>query len=521
MARSPLFDIFDQRGALDRQAELGLLEDDEDMDILGVIPLRNRKPRISDLMPEEEQKGMLQNLASAGSSGLSGLGWILDTPGAMVRGLLSGGPGKAISALWDTTDERVDGRELLRQYGMVGSEDNWGNFGGGLAAEVLLDPLTYASLGLNQVLGQGAKTAAGKAAAKAGLLQDVDVVARRAGTGTRQFLRQSTPESLLSTLADDGAREAARRKIVAEAGEEALSQPLTRSNRTWLPGLGEGATDLYGERAGDFFAWAGDALGEQMMTNPYTGAVARQAVRAFDPAVMGQTDYARQWEARELTAARRARETADRTRLAGLQYDAERELNRIKRSLNDPEISQAMRSYLETGEIPAGMEDILSLPGVRGVTGFFEGYRDFAPDAAKKIGIPLEVLRPREGGYMVPRQQTRFDVPETPQWPEGAIPPERRRSPWGRAPKPVDLSDRAGGRRDYTSVTGATETLNRLSLDPEFQDLLRRTAPENTQEAIRNYLEEDLYSWLDDATEEGDFLHKVPDLPARRLSAIT
>ena len=123
MALSPLFDIYDPQGILQRQAEMGLLPEDDE-EIVGAFPVR-RKPRITDLMPEDEQRGLMQQLAAAGSSGLAGLGWILDTPGAMVRGALSGGLGKGLSALLETSDERVDGRELLRQYGMVGDENNW------------------------------------------------------------------------------------------------------------------------------------------------------------------------------------------------------------------------------------------------------------------------------------------------------------------------------------------------------------------------------------------------------------
>lgn len=519
MALSPLFDIYDPSGVLRQQAAL---DDEDDFDVIGIAPL-TRRPQISDLMPEEEKRSMLQTLASAGSSGLAGLGWLLDTPGAVIRGGLSGGPMKALSALWDTTDERVDGRELLRQYGLVGKEDTWGSFGLGLGAEVLLDPLTYASFGLNQVIGQGAKTAAGKAAAKAGLLDNVDLLAKQADTGPRQFLRQATPESLIDRLAKSGQREvadAARQKIIDEAGEEALTQTLTKSNRYWLPGFGEGATDLYGKKAGDFLAWAGDELNQFVMTNPYTGPIATRAVAAFDPAVMGQTDYARQWEAREMTAARKARERADRAKLVALQRNAEAALQKAGSSLNQQDVSGAIRTYLEQGYAPEGMESILDLPEVQALTGFFEGYRDYAPIAARERGIPLDVLRPREGGSIVPRQQVRFDVPEAPAWPDGVVPPERRRSPWGRAPKPVDISDRGGKRRDYTAVMGATDTLNQMSLDADLQAALRRATPAQSQDIIREWVADnlgggdDLYSWIDEVGDDGEFLHSVPDLPA-------
>ena len=177
MARSPLFDIYDPQGILQQQAAMGLLPEDDE-EIFGAVPVR-RKPRISDLMPQEEQSGLLNTLAQAGSSGLAAAGYILDTPGALVRGLLAGDP----LSVFGTSEDRVTGRELLRQYGAIGEEDTWGNFGGGLAAEVLLDPLTYGTLGISTLFGQGAKTAAGKAAQAAGLLRNVALDAADAGRG--------------------------------------------------------------------------------------------------------------------------------------------------------------------------------------------------------------------------------------------------------------------------------------------------------------------------------------------------
>ena len=62
MARSPLFDIYDPQGILQQQAAMGLLpEDDEELDVFGAFPVK-RKPQLSDLMPEEEQQGLLQML---------------------------------------------------------------------------------------------------------------------------------------------------------------------------------------------------------------------------------------------------------------------------------------------------------------------------------------------------------------------------------------------------------------------------------------------------------------------------
>lgn len=63
------------------------------------------------------------------------------------------------------TEKPVEGRDLLRKTGLAGPENNWGNFGAGLALDIALDPM-------NWVLGPlGALTKAGKAAEKAGTLE--------------------------------------------------------------------------------------------------------------------------------------------------------------------------------------------------------------------------------------------------------------------------------------------------------------------------------------------------------------
>lgn len=528
MARSPLFDIYDPAGILQQQAELGLLPYDEDIEPLGVMPLGKRKATLSDLMPQEQQGGLLRSLAAAGSSGLAGLGWLLDTPGAVVRGTLSEGPLKGLSALWETSDDRVTGRELLRQYGMVGSDDNWGNFGGGLAAEVLLDPLTYASLGLNQIVGRGAKTAAGQAAQKAGLLDDFDLYARQAGMGPRQAMRERTARDLLANMTDETARAEALRRFssnfAGDAVESALDAPLAKMNRLSFPGMRDGATDLFGEGVGDMVARAGDRLGEGIKTNPYTGPVARRLDTWFDPDVLGMTDYDRQWEARELVANQRQRARADRRTLIPLQMDAERALNDAGSSLNRPEVSQAIRDYLERGidAVDPELRSLVELPGVQQLTGFFEGYRDFAPEAASRLGLPLDEFRSRAGTAFVPRQQLAFDVLENPLWPEGAIPPDRRPKPYSRGNKPANLSDNYGrSRRLYTDVVDGTDTLNRMSLDADLQDRLRRSDLGDAQTVLQEWAglnfgddSADLYRWIDDVDDEGNFVNRAPELPA-------
>ncbi len=135
---------------------------------------------------------------------------------------------------------RTTGRDLLRQYGMAKDEDSWGNFGAGMAAELLLDPLTYT--------GIGALTKAGTAAKKANLLEKATDVANASAKASAKAASvhapkigsvtakiKGTPRSLIDN-ADDPmkAREAF---YVAVGAEDMLDQPLKSIVAFRVPGV--------------------------------------------------------------------------------------------------------------------------------------------------------------------------------------------------------------------------------------------------------------------------------------------
>lgn len=146
-----------------------------------VLSRAQRKKRPSSALTPEEEQAILADVAAMSGGTLSNLAWGLDTLGAGVRSSLVG-KGFVEGALADAED-RVEGRDVLRHYGLASDEDTWGNYLAGLAVEVATDPLTYAT-GPASTL-----TNAGKAAKAAGILDDTaraasrKYLAAKAGTG--------------------------------------------------------------------------------------------------------------------------------------------------------------------------------------------------------------------------------------------------------------------------------------------------------------------------------------------------
>ncbi len=86
---------------------------------------------------------------------LSGAAYLADTPGAYLRGALSGRPG-----------ERASGREMLQNWGVAGENQpglDWGDVGG-FGAEMVLDPLSLAAPALGAIKGLHGIQAGTKAA---------------------------------------------------------------------------------------------------------------------------------------------------------------------------------------------------------------------------------------------------------------------------------------------------------------------------------------------------------------------
>jgi hypothetical protein len=529
--RSPLFDIYDPDGTLEEQARLGLLMDEEDE-----FGIRRPKKRasVSDLMPEEEKGGLLNTLSQAGSSGLSWAGYLLDTPGALIRGTLAGDP----LSVFGSSDERVSGRDLLRQYGMAGEEDTWGNFGGGFAAEAILDPLTYASLGLS-LLGKGAASQAGKAVAAAGLLRNeaLDSVTRvnrlRQARGlpayqdaiptprVREAGRLATPRSVLDEIADPAAQpwtqQAAAARQAAEArvqqqmerfGATDMDAPLRVLDNFRIPGTNIGF-ELGGGQLGDALARGFDRAGDFTKRAPLIGNVTRTGAALFSkdagglPTLSNDLDLTNEAQLASRMAKAGARDRAetllrDYTRL---QLNARRAqvpdvvpsgaaagqaIPEGLRSFEGQPLWNALMDYVEAPRLPGptltGAQGYKStgdevsdwvlenVPEFRAIRDRFEQLGPNARAAAQAAGLPTQYAQSRGVGGFLPRQLRFFERPSPPDIPGGA-PYESRN--WGRDERAFSVADNFGRSRDPAyDLAGGARAFRYLTgnVDPSIVD---------------------------------------------------
>lgn len=491
MARSPLFDIFDPDGLLAQQNML--LPDDDEVDVFAAV---DRKPQLSDLMPKEEKSGLLSSLAQMGLSGLATAGYLLDTPGALVRGILAGDP----LSVFGSSDDRVTGRELLRQYGMIGDEDTWGNFAGGLAGEVLLDPLTY--MNPFAILGRGAYTQAGKALQATGRLRNPAVdayrgfdaaqnaaargrgaVDRAAGVGKREYLRGLTPRQALAE-APDYAEALARWQTQAQRfgiDPNDLDAPVAGLMDVRLPGTNIGF-NVGGGATGDRIAQFLDRAGEASKSNPYTGPLVSGAAALFTADAGKSLDPATQWSSRiakddarlanEATDLLRTRQLVDAVRaqvpdtamINGVQTAIPENL----RQFRSTDLQRALADYAESAPLSGKTSGdavadwvLENVPEFRAIRDDLVNLGATARADAEAIGLRLPDWQGMTGEQFVPRQLKWWERTQAPVRPNAAA---RVQRPSSRGERVLNTTDNFGrSRREYTDIPGAQRTFRALT----------------------------------------------------------
>ena len=494
MAISPLFDQYDPYGILQEQARSGLLPSSGGS-------YERRTARLSDLMPEEEKRGLLNKLASAASTGLSTAGWLLDTPGALVRGVLAGDP---LSVFGDS-ERRVSGRDLLREYGLAGRSDNWQNFTGGVIAEAALDPLTYASLGLS-MLGKGALGQAGKATKAAGLLRNealdsvkyVDEIRKARGLTkyddaiptprAREGRRLTTPEFLLGKITDATARAKAEASLLEQFKRfgvdpaEGMKQSVGVLDNFRIPGTNIGF-EVQGGAVGDSLARTLDAAGNWTKTAPVVGNVTRTAAALFDPSVGGLStlrgDLALTNDVqinKRLATARAAQRTEEIDRAYGLLQAAARDakvpefipsgplagekIPESLRTFDSQDLWTKLRDYatshvrkgwsvygIDPRTTGDGVSDwvLANIPEFRSVRDRFTDLGPDAIDAARQAGLATPVSTSRGEGGFFPRQIRRWLDRKNPKIPGAS---GYKYSSAGRDERAFSVQDNFGRGRD-------------------------------------------------------------------------
>ncbi len=346
---------------------------------------------------DQTDPGLLRRLGGVGLSGVAAAGNLLDLPGSMIRDVL--GLHNPFDNLLNpfSSENRTSGRELLRQYGLVGQADSTANWWGGLAAEIATDPLTYASF------GAGALTKAGKVAQVAGALGDAAKVVRTASklpakytTTLRDLARSGKARQLAQAARAQGVR-------LADVADEPLANllqvgvPGTSLKRGLSPQtLAKALDPLTGGRG---LPAVETVLGgmDKVAGAIRWSAPGRTAAMLFDRSAGGVVDELGQRVAAEQFAAGKQ-----------VAFDIRRETAKVARAINQ---SRQEFRQIYAPDITAAASQ--ALPGASQVADsqvehFFDRLLGVAADTAgdvdealRLIGLPIGKMTPELRGKVV------------------------------------------------------------------------------------------------------------------------
>jgi len=210
---------------------------------------KKKQPTQEDLRgAAPDPEGILSKAQSIGLSGLQTAGNILGVPGSIVKNTIGGADPFAALKHPLSGEGRLEGRDLLRQAGAIGSEDTYGNWWAGLGVDIATDPLTFFTGPM------GALSKAGKVGRAAGVLDDAVKVATkvgraagRLGVGQKAGKYASRARTTLGEAINYGdeaaiqSRTAAAKNAASKLGlnyDELVNQPLGGVSNVWIPGLG-------------------------------------------------------------------------------------------------------------------------------------------------------------------------------------------------------------------------------------------------------------------------------------------
>jgi hypothetical protein len=454
-------------------------------------------------MPQEEKGSMLRSLAEAGSSGLAMAGDVLDTPGAWVRGLLAGDP---------FSEERISGRDLNRMYGLAGRKDTWLNFFGGLATEIITDPLAY--LNPLAILGKGALNPVGRAVRDTGLLRHAatdayrgfaptaaqaaaaqEVLgglggqAREAGQGIRSYYRGQTPRQLITEAADpaDALQRFQQQAARWGADPNDLDAPIAGLMDFRVPGTNIGF-NIRGGQLGDTLAEGLDALGEASKRNPITGPVVSGAAALFHKPSGEVLDPDLQWASRIARADNQRLDEAlllDRTRMQRRALQANvpdvSPMGAIPddlRNFQSTRLQNALADFVESpGDLlgqgqfgpmqktsgdPIADWVLENVPEFRDIRDNFTNMGDRARQRAEALGLAGPSWHSRDHGTnWFPRQLKWWEQDAAPVRPNASPYVEK---PWSQGELVLGTEDNFGrSRKAYTDIDGGRRTFRALT----------------------------------------------------------
>lgn len=413
------------------------------MALVGTPMTANRRSEAAQMSPEEENS-WLRSLARNTGTAVEQIGLALDTPGALVRGVLAGDPTSGFN--WDY-DKRTSGEELLQSYGLLSKDANpYLSAGAGFAAEVATDPFSWVSLPMQSL------TKAGKAARAADILDLAPRVAQNK-------LGDAATETLTGRAADAALESLLPRGLAKTEGNYAvrpLVGPRVARTQTTLDEVVQAAKDpqaamqdvlAYLNKKGlDYDAVKDERLGGAFglglmspaitFTPPGSGKVldamdalgqaaawsypARLASAAFDNRVAGQLDAGDQMAAlRQYNALDEARSAGRRAAAYHADTVASIEMSdRAKSMLGaDSLLSEQGNDFLTrvfenkpTATDRALMQEI---PGIDRAVASWDRIRRSNIAQAQSLGMDIAELQdPRFGVKYSPRSGTELDFKE-------------------------------------------------------------------------------------------------------------
>lgn len=183
--------------------------------------------RSQSLITPEEESSLLDEIVGGVGSALGVVGGVLDTPGAFVRNILAGR--NPLPGIFDT-DERISGRELLEQHGILDRNTAGFDVGDvlGFGAEVVTDPF---------ILVGGGVTKAGSLAKELGKFPKRSVMDLKGGLELGKRTARRNPLRSVLEGADDATMELARTGAAKRGTtlDALMDEPMQRSVGVGLP----------------------------------------------------------------------------------------------------------------------------------------------------------------------------------------------------------------------------------------------------------------------------------------------